>query len=112
MTEKICGILTEASISFETGMLDFAVVGMGINVYSVKDSFDDELLKTASSIEDECGVVIDRSKLCAEILSCFEKNLGLLENHQFIDEYRKTFMHSRKLCYGNKGKFSASCICI
>ncbi len=86
---KICGILTEASISFETGMLDFAVVGMGINVYSVKDSFDDELLKTASSIEDECGVVIDRSKLCAEILSCFEKNLGLLENHQFIDEYRK-----------------------
>ena len=86
---KICGILTEASISFETGMLDFAVVGMGINAYSVKNAFDSQLLETASSIEDECGIVIDRSQLCAEILSRFEKNLAMLENRQFIEEYRK-----------------------
>lgn len=87
--KKICGILTEASLSFETGTLEFAVVGIGVNVYSVKDKFSSELLKIASSIEDECGIKTDRSQLSAEILNCFEKNLENLENHNFINEYKR-----------------------
>lgn len=87
--KKICGILTEASMSFETGTLDYAVIGIGVNVYSIKDKFSEELNKTASSIEDETGIRIDRSKLCAEILNSLEKNLANLENRNFIDEYKK-----------------------
>lgn len=87
--KKICGILTEASMSFETGTLDYAVIGIGINVFSVKNTFSDELLKIASSIEDECGVKTDRSQLCAEILNFLEENLKSLENRNFISEYKK-----------------------
>lgn len=87
--KKICGILTEASMSFETGTLEYAVIGIGINVYSVKNVFDSNLLETASSIEDECNLKADRSRICAEILNALEKNISSLENHDFISEYKK-----------------------
>ena len=35
--KKICGILTEASVNFETGQPEYAVVGIGINVKSIKN---------------------------------------------------------------------------
>ena len=87
--KKICGILTEASLSFETGTLNYAVIGIGINVYSIKNKFSDELRGTASSIEDETGIRVNRSQLCAEILNCLEKNIAEMESRKFIQEYKK-----------------------
>ena len=87
--KKICGILTEASFGLEMRTLDCAVIGIGINVRSVKDTFDEELLKTASSIEDETGKVINRNKLCAEVLNRLENYMGRIENRTFLEEYRR-----------------------
>ncbi len=86
---KICGILTEASMSMETMSMDYAVIGIGINVRSVKDIFDAELLKRASSIEDETGVIPDRNRLCAGIVNRLERVLGELESREFLAEYRR-----------------------
>lgn len=94
--KKICGILTEASFGLEMRSLDYAVVGIGINVHSVGDSFDEELKNTASSIEDETGMKINRNKLCAEILIRLEESILNLKSKKFLKSYR-----SRELLTGN-----------
>lgn len=87
--KKICGILTEASVSFESGTLDFAVVGIGINVRSVLNVFPDELLKTATSIQDETKILFDRSEIIAEVITSVEKYLNELPDRKFLEEYKK-----------------------
>ncbi|MDD6059471.1 MAG: biotin--[acetyl-CoA-carboxylase] ligase [Ruminococcus sp.] len=93
---KICGILTEASIGFEIKHLDYAVIGIGINVRSVRDDFDDELKSIATSIEDETGKRIDRNTLCGAVLDSLEEVLSTMENRSFLDDYRR-----RELLTGN-----------
>lgn len=87
--KKICGILTEASLDLETKNLDYAVVGIGINVRSVKEDFDEELSLRATSVEDEAGVVLDRNTLCAEVLNNLEVWLEKIEDRSYIIEYRR-----------------------
>lgn len=48
--KKICGILTEGVTNFETGAIDTAIVGIGINVRNC--NFKDELADVAGSIEE------------------------------------------------------------
>ena len=64
--KKVCGILTEAGIDFETGDLDYAVVGIGVNV--LKCAFPKELKGIVTTLEDESGEQVSRSKLAADIL--------------------------------------------
>ncbi len=64
--KKVCGILTEAGIDFETGDLDYAVVGIGVNV--LKCDFPEELKGIVTTLEDESGCQLSRSKLAADIL--------------------------------------------
>lgn len=87
--KKICGILTEASLGLEMKSVDYAVIGIGINVLSVADFFSEELRQTATSIEDETGHKIDRSAICAEILNSLEQRLEDVENRRYLSEYRR-----------------------
>lgn len=71
--KKISGILTEGAANFETGKIQAAVVGIGVNVRN--GHFDEELKKTAGSIEDiikeysETGKFVSRNELAAQITS-------------------------------------------
>ena len=47
---KICGILTEAALSMETGTLSYAVLGLGLNLYPPKEGFPPELSAIAGSL--------------------------------------------------------------
>lgn len=47
--KKVCGILTESQTS-ESGFLDYAVIGIGVNVFEPKDSFPDEIINRAGTI--------------------------------------------------------------
>lgn len=94
--KKICGILTEASLGLEMKSLDYAVIGIGVNVRSVREKFDSELIKTATSIEDETGLIIDRNALCAEILNRLEAYTEDLRDRSFLEDYRR-----RELLTGN-----------
>ena len=95
--KKICGILTEASLGLEMRVLDCATIGIGINVRSAGSSFDSELKKTATSIEDETGVILNRNVLCAEVLNRLEYYLGKISDRSFLDAYRE-----RELLTGNE----------
>lgn len=92
---KICGILTEASLSMETKALDYAVIGIGINVLG-KDVFDEALSKIATTIEAETAVKISRNSLCAVLLNKLEEYLGKIGERDFLAEYRR-----REILTGN-----------
>ena len=51
--EKVCGILTEGSFNLESGLLDYAVLGIGINIYQPKDGFPNELSSIAGAVFSE-----------------------------------------------------------
>lgn len=67
--KKICGILTEMSL--EQGCIDYVIVGVGLNLAS--QEFAPELVDKATSIESECGQVLSKEFLLAEILNAFEE---------------------------------------
>ena len=90
--KKICGILTEASLGLELRELDCATIGIGINIRSIGKDFDRELQKKATSIEDETGVIIDRNRLCAEVLNRLEPYLGKIADRSFLKAYREREM--------------------
>lgn len=85
--KKLCGILTEAAIGVEQGGLEYAVIGIGINVSNT--SFPKELEDIATSIRAETGKNVNRSQLVAEILNRLEVRLGDICTKEFLDDYRK-----------------------
>jgi len=85
--KKLCGILTEASVDVEQGGLEYAIVGMGINVQNV--TFPKNLTDIATSVKMESGKSVSRSQLAAEILNCLEERLETIRDKSFLEEYRK-----------------------
>ena len=83
---KACGILCEASMDFETGGLEYAVLGIGVNVAAM--AFPEELKDIATSIENECGAPVNRSRLIAEISNQLELLYGQLDSCEFMRESR------------------------
>lgn len=84
--KKLCGILTEASVNVEQGGLEYAIVGLGINVQNI--SFPKNIADIATSIRIETGKAVSRSVLAAEILNCLEERLDKILDKSFLDEYR------------------------
>ena len=69
--KKVCGILTEAVTDFESGSIQFAVVGIGINLYQNPDTLPEELKGIAGSVFDsrQAAEKADRNRLVAEIVN-------------------------------------------
>lgn len=83
---KVCGILTEAS--FAQGKIDYAVLGIGINLYTPIDGFPVEIINKAGSVLDKQETDL-RGLIVAEALNEFFKLYKNIEKREFIDEYRK-----------------------
>ncbi len=84
---KVCGILCEASMDFESGQLEYAVLGIGVNVAAM--AFPKELAAIATSIENECGQPVSRNRLIAEISNQLNALYGQLETLEFMAESRE-----------------------
>lgn len=84
---KVCGILCEASLNFESGTLEYVVLGIGVNV--ARMTFPEELKDIATSIENECGQPVSRSRLIAEISNALDTLYGQLETGEFMQESRR-----------------------
>ena len=86
--KKICGILTEASLNIESGTLDYAVIGIGLNVYEPKDGFPDEIRDIAGAIFKEQSDGL-RSKLTAAVLESFFKHYKDISERKYLKAYRE-----------------------
>ena len=79
--KKICGILTE--MNSEINVINYVVVGIGINVNNNKEDFSIDLKNIATSIKIETSKELKRNVLVAEILNNFEKLYEELNNNDF-----------------------------
>ena len=86
--KKVCGILTEASLNFENGGLEYAVVGIGLNIAT--QDFPKELGTIAGSIFKEKPENDPISSiLLAEILNNVADIKDSLTDAKYLEEYRR-----------------------
>ncbi len=87
--KKICGILTEAAFGLEGGSLDYAVLGIGINITEPEGGFPDE-------IKDKAGVIFPggtnisdiRSRVAAGTINAF-MDIYKSGSKSFLEEYKR-----------------------
>jgi BirA family biotin operon repressor/biotin-[acetyl-CoA-carboxylase] ligase len=86
--KKVCGILTEASLNFENGRLEYAIVGIGINIAT--NSFPDNISHVAGSVfSDKPDDTPVTSRLVAEVLNNIADCMNSLTDKSYLEEYRK-----------------------
>lgn len=87
---KICGILTEASMDFESGGLSYAVLGIGINIADPESGFPAELSQVAASLFGSASHPSEaRSRMIAEVCKEFFAVYTQLPSKAFMEEYRR-----------------------
>lgn len=97
---KICGILTEASIDFENGGLNWAVLGIGINIAEPEGGFPEEIREIAGALFDGPCPVEMRSRLAAAVVSRFFALYGSLADGAFIEEYKhRSFLTGKSITF-------------
>jgi len=91
--KKVCGIMTNCGIEAESGMLEYAIVGIGIHVNDSsfgKDSFN-------TSLKEIAGHAVDRHLLIAQILTEIDKALPNLSDEEFDSIFLERL--NSRLCY-------------
>lgn len=86
--KKACGILTEGAVNPQTLEFDWAVIGIGINVYTPKDDFSPEIKDIATALLDQKKENF-RNRLCAEILNRLNYYCKNLNKNEFIRSYKE-----------------------
>ena len=86
---KVCGILTEASIDFETGGLHYAVLGIGVDLAEPEGGFSPELREVAGALFPAAPPSGARTKLAAQIIDRFFGYYRQLPGRGYMAEYRR-----------------------
>lgn len=84
---KVCGILTEASIDFESGELEYAVLGIGVNIFA-SEQFEGELSGIAGGVFER-PVENVSNRLACEILKELDICLDESRRKEILAEYKK-----------------------
>lgn len=109
--KKVCGILTEASVDMESGILSYAVLGIGINVYQPKNDFPVE-------IKDIAGAVFKtqtpnlRNVIAAEVIKRFMghyKEIVQMKKSSYLESYRRFLMWKGEKIYIISGEKKVPC---
>ena len=85
--KKVCGILTEASVDFETGLPEWVVTGIGFNVYEPEGGFPNDLKHIAGAIVKEREKNL-RARLAAAFLIHFHDFCADLSGKMLYREYK------------------------
>lgn len=91
--KKICGILIEGNTKNE--LLNYVVVGLGINVNVSLDKFPVDLQETTTSIQNELGTEISMIGFIQQLLSSFEQLYVKFKNKNLsplLDLYENIFL--------------------
>lgn len=66
--KKVCGILTEASLDCECGLVSYVIVGIGINIRPPEGGFPEELRDAAGAVFEEKRPPQLRCRMAAAVL--------------------------------------------
>lgn len=86
--KKVCGILTEGAVNPTTKMLDYAVVGIGINVIAPENDFPYEIKDIATSIFKENTEENVKEKIIAEVINRF-LDMYYGKDTDFVKRYKE-----------------------
>ncbi len=85
---KVCGILTEANMNYETAFPDYIVTGIGFNVYEPEDGFPEEIKDIAGAVSLKREKDL-RSRLAAYFIDDFYRLCRDLNDKTLFTEYKK-----------------------
>lgn len=107
---KVCGILTESVVDGNDSNLEYAVLGIGINVYEPEGGFPREIERVAGAVFKEKTDNL-RNRLCAEILNeVFSLYGGLAENSHNREYIDRNFVVGKTVSIIRNGKERAAMI--
>lgn len=87
--KKVCGILTEGEIDPESGLLSYAVLGVGVNLYPPEAGFPPALPQAGALFPRRSQSDNLENQLAASFLQSFFKDYSALREKPFLDEYRR-----------------------
>ena len=89
--KKLVGILTEMSVEWESGTLEYLVTGIGINCNHRVSDFPPEVQSVATSLSMELGHTVDRCLLAAELTrALYRVSRELVTGkREWLDRYRQ-----------------------
>ncbi len=101
--KKVCGILTESSVNSEQKQLEYAVTGIGLNLWEPENGFSEELQTIAGTIYQ--GAMPDlekanmiRCRLIASLIQHFWYYYEHLTDKRFMPEYkRRSFLLGKEV---------------
>lgn len=106
--KKIAGILTELSVEAESGLVQYVVVGIGINCN--QRSFDDSIADMATSLALETGTSVDRNRLAAAMIRALHRlSVQLLTDRDWLRRYEAacvTLGQDVKLVRGDEVRYA------
>ena len=85
--KKICGILTEATCLPGSDLLDWAAVGIGVNLLPPPGGFPASL-PDAGALSDRGAPIVERAPLAAELLARLAFHYGRFADRDFVSAYR------------------------
>ena len=88
---KVCGILTELSCEAESGRLEYAVIGIGINCNTEIEQLPPEVRPIATSLADITGRELDPNELALALIRRLQELAEVLEGDRrpWMLEYRR-----------------------
>lgn len=87
--KKLGGILTELSVDPKNELVQYAVVGIGINCSQTPEDFPPEIRDIAVSAQTHAGHAVEKEWLAAAMICALQKMDRLLFSHDFMEAYRK-----------------------
>lgn len=85
--KKVCGILTEGTWNMEDGQLEYAILGIGINVAEPEDGFPNALQSIAGAVSDNPDPSF-RIRLMANVLERFWSDYTHLPDRAYLSRYQ------------------------
>lgn len=89
--KKLSGILTEMSVEWESGSLQYLVTGIGINCNHKEPDFPEEVRPMATSLFLGTGLRVDRCALAAELTKALYRMQSelLTGKARWLEQYKK-----------------------
>lgn len=89
--KKVCGILTEMSIESESGVLQYIITGIGVNVNQQPSDFPEEIQNIAGSLAMAAGHPIRRGRLAAELVNALDRMYAawISGSGDYLERYRR-----------------------
>lgn len=104
--KKVCGILTEGGFNAD-GKFDYAVLGVGINLFEPKGKFPSNLPLADSVFHKKDRILFKnrvKERLIAEFSNRFFEIYENLEQKEFIKEYQqRSFLSGKEITYTKDG---------